>query len=134
MIEEKDKKEGNPMTFSFENLIVYKKSLNLVEDIERLCSEIKGKVDFEYTNQLKRAALSIPLNIAEGHGRWHKNDRKQFYFIARGSVFECVPLIQILHKKGLIEINDYNKLYSELEEIAKMLSGLIKSTEQLSRQ
>ena len=109
------------MPFNFENLTVYKKSLDFVEDIETLTKSLKGKIDFEYLDQLKRAALSIPLNIAEAHGRWHKNDRKQFFFIARGSAFECVPILQIIHKKKLINEEEYKKLYAVLEEIAKML-------------
>ncbi|MFC1726670.1 four helix bundle protein [candidate division KSB1 bacterium] len=119
------------MTFSFENLSVYKKALELAEEVESLCSSIKGKIDYEYLNQWRRAALSVPLNIAEANGKWHKNDRKQFYFIARGSIFECVPLIQILNNKGLLGNEIYEKVYAELEEITKMLSGLIKSTEKL---
>ena len=121
------------MPFNFENLSVYKKSLELVEEIENICMELKGKLDYEYISQLKRAALSIPLNIAEANGRWHKKERKQFYFISRGSVFECVPLIQIIYRKNLMDDTAYNELYAELEEITKMLSGLIKSTENLKK-
>ena len=121
------------MPFSFEKLSVYKKSLILLEEIEEMSKTLKGKIEFEYIDQLKRAALSIPLNIAEANGRWHKNDRKQFYYISRGSTFECVPLIQIIHRKKLISERKYEELYEELEEIAKMLSGLIKSTEELKK-
>ncbi|NVM04475.1 MAG: four helix bundle protein [Candidatus Helarchaeota archaeon] len=121
------------MSFSFEKLLVYKKSLEFVDEIEELSKLLKGKIEFSYIDQLKRAVLSIPLNIAEANGRWHKNERKQFYFISRGSVFECVPLIQIIYRKGLISQDRYEKIYSILEEIAKMLSGLIKSTEKLKR-
>ena len=121
------------MPFNFENLTVYKKSLDFVGDIETLTKSLKGKIDFEYLDQLKRAALSIPLNIAEAHGRWHKNDRKQFFFIARGSAFECVPLLQIIYKKKLLSENNYQNLYSVVEEISRMLSGLIRSTEKLEK-
>ena len=121
------------MSFNFEKLLVYKKSLEFIEEIEELCKLLKGKIDYEYLDQLKRAVLSIPLNIAEANGRWHKNERKQFYFISRGSVFECVPLIQIIYKKELISEEKYKKIYGTLEEITKMLSGLIKSTDKLER-
>ena len=121
------------MTFSFERLKVYKRSLELVEKIEELCKSLKGKLDFEYIDQLKRTLLSIPLNIAEANGRWHKNDRKQFYYVSRGSVFECVPLLHIIYRKGLIDERMYNELYSTLEELSKMISGLIQSTEKLER-
>ena len=75
----------------------------------------------------------MPLNIAEGNGRWHANDRKNFFVIARGSCFECVPILDIMKAKSLITDQEL-KLYSEnLEEIAKMLTGLIKSCGPVNR-
>ena len=82
-------------------------------------------------DQLSRAALSIPLNIAEGNGRWHKGEKRQFFWIARGSTFECVPIIQVLHRKNLINEQQYAGYYEQLDVIAKMLTNLVKSVEDL---
>ena len=90
------------MPFPFENLDVYKRALTFVEAMEDLQQDLKGKVSYSLLDQLSRAALSIPLNIAEGNGRWHKGEKRQFFWIARGSAFECVPIIQVLYRKNLI--------------------------------
>lgn len=119
------------MTFPFENLDVYKRSLDFVESIETLNIQLKGKVSYSMIDQLSRAALSIPLNIAEGNGRWHKGDKRQFFWIARGSTFECVPIIQVLHRKSLIDEQQYAGYYEQLDVIAKMLTNLVKSVEDL---
>ena len=113
--------------FTFERLTVYQRSLLLVEAVEGLTAELKGRVSFSLIDQLSRATLSIPLNIAEGEGRWHKGEKRQFLRISRGSVFEVVPILQVLRKKGLIEEDGYRQLYGELEAISKMLIALEKS-------
>ncbi len=77
-------------------------------------------------NQLNRAALSIATNLAEGNGRFTKADRRNFFIIARGSVQECIPLLELARRKGLIEDMAIHELRDQLEVIAKMLSGLMK--------
>ena len=86
---------------------------------ESICVPLKGKVSFSILDQMTRAALSVPLNIAEGNGRWHKKDRAQFLRIARGSVFEIVQIIQVLRRKGELTEEVYGKCYDELEIMAK---------------
>jgi len=117
------------MSFPFENLEVYQRSVAFVEAIEDLSEDLKGKASYPILDQLTRAALSIPLNIAEGNGRWHKGDKRQFFWIARGSTFECVPIFQILKSKGLLTTKSYEFYFQQLESIAKMLTNLIKSVE-----
>ncbi|MBI2336494.1 MAG: four helix bundle protein [Deltaproteobacteria bacterium] len=122
------------MPFPFEHLDVYKRSLDFVESIESLSSKLKGKASYSLIDQLTRAALSIPLNIAEGNGRWHKGEKRQFFWIARGSVFECVPIVQVLYRKQLIDERQYAGYYAQLDVIAKMLTNLVKSVEDLKRE
>jgi len=78
---------------------------------------------------LNRAALSISANIAEGNGRFTVRDRKNFFGIARGSVQECVPLLELASRRKLISPNIHIELKDRLEEIARMLSGLINGLE-----
>ena len=94
------------MKFSFENLEVYKRALKMVRDVDSLALSLKGKVSYSFIDQMVRAALSVPLNIAEGNGRWHKNDKKNFFWIARGSVFELVPILDLFRQKELIDEAD----------------------------
>lgn len=118
--------------FSFERLTVYQRALSLVTTVELLVSGLKGRVSFSLLDQLSRATLSVPLNIAEGDGRWHKGEKRQLLRIARGSVFEVVPILQVLCKRRLIEELAYRNLYSDLEAISKMLISLEKSAENLT--
>ena len=78
------------MSFPFEDLVVYQRAVTWVTTAAKLSSTLKGTNLAPLADQLVRAATSVPLNIAEGNGRWHKGDKKQFFWIARGSVFECV--------------------------------------------
>jgi four helix bundle protein len=119
------------MAFLFENLKVYQDALSWVERADRLTKGEAVQSQKSFIDQLRRAALSIPLNIAEGNGRWHKAEKRQFFWIARGSVFECVALIQILHRSQLVNEEEYRGCYAILEELTKMLTGLIKSVENL---
>ncbi len=119
------------MTFLFENLDVYQKSLIWIETVEALNQNLKSKVSYSLLDQLSRASTSIPLNIAEGNGRWHKPDKRQFFWIARGSAFECVPLIQVLYRRGLIEEIKYKNCHAQLDSLAKMLTKLIQSVENI---
>lgn len=119
------------MAFNFENLEVYQRALNFVEAVENLCQELKGKVSYGLLDQMQRAALSIPLNIAESNGRWHKAEKRQFFWIARGSVFECVPILQVLYRKKLVNESEYATHYEQLDVMAKMLTNLVKSVDEL---
>jgi four helix bundle protein len=78
-------------------------------------------------DQLNRAALSIATNLAEGNGRFTKADRRNFFVIARASAQECVPLLELAVRKNLIVENLHMDLRQRIEEIAKMISGLINS-------
>jgi four helix bundle protein len=92
--------------FMFENLQVYQKSVDLAEKITSITHDFP-KGYFYLTDQLNRAILSVTLNITEGNGRWHKNDRKHFFYISRGSTQECVPILELCRRKKLIsdEVN-----------------------------
>lgn len=119
------------MTFDFENLEVYKKAVAWASTVESLGRDLRPKTSYALIDQLTRAALSIPLNIAEGNGRWHKAEKRQFLWIARGSTFECVPILQVLRTNHLIDEAKYAEFREELSSIGKMLNGLLKAVENL---
>jgi four helix bundle protein len=112
--------------FDFEKLHVYNYSKALNKEILLFLKNTKS-IDPFLKDQLKRAMISIPLNIAEGSGRFTKPDRKNFYTIARGSCYECVSLLQILHDQSSLTTEQYTQLYQKFEEISKMIMGMIKS-------
>lgn len=76
-------------------------------------------------DQLRRASPSISLNMAEGNGRWYKAGRRQFFTIARGSMFECVPIFELLKRHGCIDADSCNKLKEEVDTMCQMITGLI---------
>lgn len=111
--------------FDFEKLIVYQKSKSVNKEINILIK--RKKLDYVFQDQLKRASLSVILNIAEGSGKHSNKDKRSYYFRARGSIYECAAIIDILKQEIIISDNEYNKCYKQLEEISKMLYGLIVS-------
>jgi four helix bundle protein len=117
------------ISFMFEKLEVYQRAIELTEKIDRLTETFAEKGNYHLVDQLRRAVLSISLNIAEGNGRWHVKDRRNFFWIARGSTFECVPLVKLCRRKKLMTEETCQQLRAELEVIATMLTALIKGTE-----
>ena len=116
------------MAFLFEKLDVYQKSLSFAEEVRALCSSFPPG-NYDVADQLRRAALSVPANIAEGNGRWHSADKKHFFVVARGSAYECVPLLDICRRSSLGELQTINELRTKLEEVCRMLGGLVKRVE-----
>lgn len=119
------------MPFPFENMSVYKLALDWVERAACHSQALKRSDLSPLADQLVRAATSIPLNIAEGNGRWHKADKRQFFWIARGSSFECVAILQVARRKGIVSEDAYQHGYDMLQSIAKMLTKLVQSVEGL---
>ena len=113
------------MPFAFEKLLVYQKSVTLTDAV---CA-VTGRFPRGYyflADQLNRAALSIATNLAEGNGRFTARDRRNFFGIARGSVQECVPLLDIARRRQLLGPEDHARLMGDLEEISRMVSGLVR--------
>ena len=116
------------MTFQFEKLLVYQKAVDFADQVCATTEVFTRGYGF-LVDQLNRAALSISANIAEGNGRFTKADRKNFFIIARGSVQECVPLLELARRRSLIDEAKHAELKLQLEEISKMLAGLISGLE-----
>jgi four helix bundle protein len=107
----------------FENLEVYKKAIAIADQLSVL-TESFPKGNYYLADQLNRAALSIATNIAEGNGKYHKADRINFFRIARGSAFECIPILELCKRKRLIKEEGAKAFKERLDEICKMLTGL----------
>src|SRR5450432_4784364 len=101
------------MAFMFENLQVYQKAVDFADRIASL-TETFPRGYYFLVDQLNRAALSIATNLAEGNGRFTKPDRKNFFTIARGSVQECVPLLEVSKRRGFVADTDHASLKASL--------------------
>ncbi|HNX82500.1 MAG TPA: four helix bundle protein [Candidatus Omnitrophota bacterium] len=117
------------MGFDFEKLEVYQKSISFSEKVYKICSQFPQAETYGLSGQLKRASVSISSNIAEGMGRYNKGETVQFLRIARGSIYECVPLIEISSRQGYVSKPDHDLILESCNELAKMVNGLINSLE-----
>ena len=116
------------MGFSFEDLKVYKKALDFSVAVIDVIDEVKTpRKHFRLIEQLEASSSSIALNISEGKGRYSRKEFKHFLYIARGSLYETITMLQIFLRKKWLSNKKYEELKAEAEEINKMLSGLINS-------
>ena len=107
--------------FRFEKLNIYQEALKLIDTIYFLSKRFPKEEIFGLTNQLRRAAVSIALNIAEGSSRTRK-DFAHFLDLSKGSCFECVAVLMICKNQKLINESEYNNLYEQINKIARMIS------------
>ena len=112
------------MEFPFEKLQVYQQAQGFNLDVQRLVSRNRLSRHPVF-DQISRAALSVPLNIAEAHGRWTGPDRRRIYRIALGSNFECIPLLDVLLQNQFIEVSAHLESRAKLASVARMLTTLI---------
>jgi four helix bundle protein len=110
--------------FRFERLRVWHKAVDLYDVVDELCDGFRGRTQFILADQVRRAALSVSSNIAEGSGRETKKESLYFFTVAKGSAFEVVSIATICQRRGLISNERYSDLYGRVEDIVKMLSGL----------
>lgn len=118
--------DNNAKEFNFENLDVYRKSVTFVVQIYQITKKFPKEELFGLTSQLRRAAVSIPSNIAEGSAR-SKKDFSHFLDIAKGSLCECITILNICFCMKYIENEWYLHRKTELVVLSKMLAGLRKS-------
>ena len=110
--------------FNFEKLDVWHKSLALADTVYSLTKSFPTDERFGLTNQMRRAAVSISSNLAEGCSRGSKADFRRFIEIATGSVFELVSQARIAREQGMRQSADHDRLYLAALEIVRMLTGL----------
>lgn len=108
----------------FEDLLVWQRSMDFVCDIYH---QFQTSKDFGFKDQIQRASVSIPANIAEGFERFSNKEFIRFLFIARGSSAECRTLLYLAKRLGFIDENKVNELIEEIKQISSMTYGLIKT-------
>lgn len=114
--------------FSFEDLEVWQKAVDFAKMVIDFTEKINtGRKNYRLIEQLESASTSIALNIAEGKGRYSKEEFIQFLYIARGSLYENITLLIIFHKKNWINDAQLEDIESFGNEIGKMIPSLINS-------
>jgi four helix bundle protein len=112
---------------SYKKLTVYQKSGALVLKIYQTSKDFPREEIFGLTSQLRRSAVTIPCNIAEGYRRGHRREYIQFLYIARGSCGELETLLSLSENLGLIDTETFEGLSEEQDEVPRLLYGLIRS-------
>jgi four helix bundle protein len=110
--------------FSFENLEVYEKARALVSDVYRIQNDLPKEERFGLGDQIRRAAVSILANLAEGSGRQSIKEKVHFIEISYGSLMEVFCELQTACDIGYMKEEQLNALRQQFTDIAKMLSGL----------
>lgn len=112
---------------SFEEMTVWKKAMDLADNIFRITEKLPKKEDYGLTSQIRRSALSVSGNIAEGFGRKHIKDKLKFYYNARGSLCETRSHLIYGRRIGYFQTPEFDKNNALIENIWKELNSLILS-------
>lgn len=110
----------------YKKLTVWQKSILFVKDIYRVTRDFPEEEKYGLVSQLRRAAVSIPSNIAEGKSRNTDKEFKQFLYMARGSNSEIETQLIIANELGFINQEDFDNLFANCNEIGKLLTSFIK--------
>lgn len=109
----------------YKELEVWKRARTLVKAIHSTSSTFPESEKFSLNQQINRAAISIPSNIAEGSGRFHTNDKIRFMYIARGSLFEVETQLYLALDLGYLTAGTLTKKEEEIISVKKLLNGFI---------
>ena len=112
-------------TSDYKQLKVWQKAMDLTMEIYRLVKFLPREETYALSDQLRRAVVSIPSNIAEGHGRGTDKEFIKFLWIARGSLLEVETQLIICNRLALIKVEESKFAQSLIVEVGKMLNALI---------
>ena len=113
-------------TFAYEKLEVWKRAVDFaVEVIDAMENLATDRKHYRLFEQIEASSCSIPMNIAEGKGRFSRKEFVQYLYIARGSLYETMTLLEIVNRKGWLPEEKFLSFKSTGTEIASMIKGLI---------
>jgi four helix bundle protein len=118
----------------YRDLVAWQKSVALVTDVYRATRTFPADERFGLTSQMRRAAVSVPSNIAEGHGRQSPGEFRQFLGQARGSLSELETQLEIAANLELLDRARAQALQEQVAEVGRILNGLLTSLRQSSCQ
>ena len=112
----------------YKDLLVWQKSLSFADQVLAMVDNIEtSRKHYRLFEQLEAAVTSVPMNIAEGKGRKSQKEFMQFLYIARGSLYETLTLLEIFQLRNWITNEQFDKFEQKSNEIAKMINSLIKA-------
>jgi four helix bundle protein len=113
--------------YHYKQLKVWQKAMKLVIHVYKVTKTFPKHEQYGLVSQMRRSAISIPSNIAEGHGRNSDKEIVRFLNIARGSIYDLDTQIEISRQLNYLAQQEFNFVFNQLDEISRMLSGLRKS-------
>lgn len=112
---------------NFKDLKIWKTAIDLVKKVYLVSSQLPKEEVYGLTSQMRRSAISIPSNVAEGFRRQHNNEFKQFLYISLGSCAELETQTIIAEELGYVGKGQTSELFEDLDHICRMTSNLIKT-------
>ena len=112
---------------NFKDLKIWQVSIELVKKVYVISSKLPKEEMYGLKSQMRRSAVSIPSNVAEGFRRQHNNEFKQFLYISLGSCAELETQTIIAEELGYINKDQTSKLFEDLDHVCRMISNLIKT-------
>jgi four helix bundle protein len=113
------------MVTSYKDLLVWQRSMDLVETVYRLTAIFPSAEQWGLVSQMRRATISVPSNIAEGYGRQATGEYRHHLSIARGSLLEMETQVLLSKRLGYVQAADSDTVLKEIEEISRMLATLV---------
>jgi four helix bundle protein len=124
-MEKKDGLQAGGRTRHYRDLLVWQKAMDLVKAVYRETEALPKSEMFGLQSQMRRAAVSIPSNIAEGHGRLNDGHFRQFLATSRGSLFELQTQLELASSLKFLNETRVNELMKQCEEVARLTNGLL---------
>ena len=124
--DEKNENRRRPTVRNYRDLLVWQKGIEMVKGVYLLTGTFPRTERFGLVDQIRRAAVSIPSNIAEGHARQHEKEFRQFLHVSLGSLAELDTQLTIAAELGYVGGSDREALYAQIVELRRMVSGLLK--------
>jgi four helix bundle protein len=112
---------------NYRDLTVWQRAMELVKEVYVVTGEFPSSEKFGLVSQLRRAAVSMPSNVAEGQGRRSRGEFIEFLGHARGSLFEVETQLLIAAQLGFLSDERSNELQQRVDEVARLMNGLMKS-------
>ncbi len=113
--------------FGYRNLVAYIKAREVVRNVYRLVKHFPAEEQFALSNQMRRAAVSITSNIAEGMTRYSNKDKVHFLEISYGSLMEIMSQLEVAEDQNYISHNEFVNMEALIADVARLLSGLQRS-------
>lgn len=112
---------------NYEKLTVWQDGMVLAKYIYQITGDFPRNEIFGLTSQIRRAAVSVPANIAEGHGRGTKKDFRQFLYISKGSLQELNTLLELAHSLNYLKEREYLEIRPQILSLVKRIASLMRA-------